>query len=63
MDNMEMVVAEVNGAFVEMTRGQAIAAGLVVIAVVAAIGYAGYRYGKNKAAQDLEDRLDAIEGK
>ena len=65
MENaMEMVVAQAaDGSFVELSRGQAIAAGLVVIAVIAAVGYAGYRYGKGKAAKDLEDRLDAIEGK
>ena len=60
MDNMEMVVAKtVGGNMIEMTRGQAIAAGLVIIAVVAAVGYAGYHYGKKHS--DVADRLEAVE--
>lgn len=53
MENaMDMVQVRQNGALVTMTRGQAIALGLVVIAVIAAAGYAGYRYGKSKDAEE-----------
>lgn len=53
MENtMDIVQVQQGGTLVTMTRGQAIALGLTIIAVVAGCTYAGYKYGLDKATAE-----------